>query len=48
MAKFGGFGGGMNMQGMIQQGQEVPEDMLKTTERPARVEETGRSGGGRG
>ena len=46
MAKFGGFGGGMNMQAMMKQAQKLQQDMLKAKEELAELEVTGSAGGG--
>ena len=45
MAKFGGFGGGMNMQAMMKQAQKMQQDMLKAQEELAELEVTGSAGG---
>ena len=39
--KFGGFGGGMNMQAMMKQAQKMQENMLKAQEEIAQMETTG-------
>ena len=41
MGKFGGFGGGMNMQAMMKQAQKMQQDMLKAQEELAELEVTG-------
>ena len=45
--KFGGLGGGMNMQAMIKQAQKMQQDMLKAQEEIA-VMETEAQGSGTG
>ena len=45
MAKFGGVGGGMNMQAMVKQAQKMQQDMLKAKEELAELEVTGSAGG---
>ena len=45
MAKFGGFGGGMNMQAMMKQAQKMQQDMLKAQEELAELEVAGSAGG---
>ena len=45
MAKFGGYGGGMNMQAMMKQAQKMQQDMLKAQEELAELEVTGSAGG---
>lgn len=45
MGKFGGFGGGMNMQAMMKQAQKMQQDMLKAQEELAELEVTGSAGG---
>ena len=37
--KFGGFGGGMNMQAMMKQAQKMQENMLKAQEEIAQMED---------
>lgn len=44
--KFGGMGGGMNMQAMIKQAQKMQQDMLKAQEEIAEMETEATSGGG--
>lgn len=44
--KFGGMGGGMNMQAMIKQAQKMQQDMLKAQEEIAQMETEATSGGG--
>ena len=44
--KFGGFGGGMNMQAMMKQAQKMQENMLKAQEEIAQMETIGTAGGG--
>lgn len=44
--KFGGMGGGMNMQAMIKQAQKMQQDMLKAQEELAQMETEAASGGG--
>lgn len=44
--KFGGMGGGMNMQAMIKQAQKMQQDMLKAQEEIALMETEATSGGG--
>ncbi len=44
--KFGGFGGGMNMQAMMKQAQKMQADMLKAQEEIAQMETEGSAGGG--
>lgn len=44
--KFGGMGGGMNMQAMIKQAQKMQQDMLKAQEELAQQETEATAGGG--
>lgn len=44
--KFGGFGGGANMQNMLRQAQKMQQEMLKKQEELANTELIGASGGG--
>ncbi|MCL2256234.1 MAG: YbaB/EbfC family nucleoid-associated protein [Firmicutes bacterium] len=44
--KFGGFGGGMNMQQMMKQAQKLQEEAMKAQEELANTEVEGISGGG--
>lgn len=44
--KFGGMGGGMNMQAMIKQAQKMQQDMLKAQESIAQMETEATAGGG--
>ena len=44
--RFGGFGGGANMQNMIRQAQKMQQEMLKKQEELANTEIIGASGGG--
>ena len=44
--KFGGFGGGMNMQAMMKQAQKMQENMLKAQAEIAQMETIGTAGGG--
>lgn len=44
--KFGGMGGGMNMQAMIKQAQKMQQDMLRAQEEIANRETTASAGGG--
>lgn len=44
--KFGGMGGGMNMQAMIKQAQKMQQDMLKAQEEIALLETEATVGGG--
>lgn len=44
--KFGGMGGGMNMQAMIRQAQKMQQDMMKAQEEIASKETTITAGGG--
>lgn len=44
--KFGGMGGGMNMQAMIRQAQKMQQDMMKAQEEIANRETTVTAGGG--
>lgn len=44
--KFGGMGGGMNMQAMIKQAQKMQQDMLKAQEEIATLETEATVGGG--
>lgn len=44
--KFGGLGGGMNMQTMIKQAQKMQQDMLKAQEEIAVMETEATAGGG--
>ena len=46
MAKFGGFGGGMNMQAMVKQAQKMQQDMAKLQAELEEREYTVSSGGG--
>ncbi|MCI8412912.1 MAG: YbaB/EbfC family nucleoid-associated protein [Clostridia bacterium] len=46
MAKFGGFGGGLNMQQMMRQAQKMQEQMAKAQEELAETVVTGSAGGG--
>jgi DNA-binding YbaB/EbfC family protein len=46
MAKFGGFGGGGNMQQLMKQAQKMQEDMQKAQEELENTEITAESGGG--
>lgn len=46
MAKFGGFGGGMNMQQMMKQAQKMQEQMAKAQEELSETEVQGTAGGG--
>ncbi len=45
MAKFGGFGGGMNMQQMMKQAQKMQEQMQKAQEELEETEIEGTAGG---
>lgn len=45
MAKFGGFGGGMNMQQMMKQAQKMQEQMQKAQEELEETEVEGTAGG---
>ncbi|MGM9612193.1 MAG: YbaB/EbfC family nucleoid-associated protein [Butyricicoccus sp.] len=44
--KFGGMGGGMNMQAMIKQAQKMQQDMLKAQDEIAAMETEATAGGG--
>ena len=44
--RFGGFGGGANMQNMIRQAQKIQQEMQKKQEELANTEIIGASGGG--
>ena len=44
--RFGGFGGGANMQNMIRQAQKMQQEMLKKQEELANTEIIGANGGG--
>lgn len=44
--KFGGMGGGMNMQAMIRQAQKMQQDMLKAQDEIAEMETEASAGGG--
>ena len=46
MAKYGGFGGGGNMQALMRQAQKMQEDMLKAQEELKDTEFTAEAGGG--
>lgn len=46
MAKFGGFGGGGNMQSLMKQAQKMQQDLLKAQEELADTEVVATSGGG--
>ena len=46
MAKYGGFGGGGNMQALMRQAQKMQEDMLKAQEELKETEFTAEAGGG--
>lgn len=44
--RFGGMGGGMNMQAMIKQAQKMQQDMLRAQEEIAQMETEATAGGG--
>ena len=46
MAKFGGFGGGINMQQMMRQAQKMQQDMAKAREELENLTVVGEAGGG--
>ena len=46
MARFNGFGGGMNMQQMMKQAQKMQEQMAKAQEELEETEVEGSAGGG--